>query len=92
MQITPFEIKVGEEYLDDLNRRLLHTRWPDAIPGMDWTDGTDLAFLQRLANYWRDRKGSQAQVGGDRGQPIRGGQRDQVLDRVNNMPLVWPSW
>ena len=29
------------------------TRWPDAIEGMGWEDGTDRAFLQGLAGYWQ---------------------------------------
>ncbi|WP_331748501.1 epoxide hydrolase family protein [Streptomyces chartreusis] len=53
MQIRPHVIAIADEQLQDLDRRLQHTRWPDALPGMDWEDGTDLAFLQRLTDYWR---------------------------------------
>ncbi|WP_329242694.1 epoxide hydrolase [Actinoallomurus sp. NBC_01490] len=53
MHVKPFTITIGDDQLEDLDRRLQHTRWPDAIPGMDWDDGTDLAFLQRLTEHWR---------------------------------------
>jgi pimeloyl-ACP methyl ester carboxylesterase len=53
MQIKPFSIAIGDDQLEDLRSRLQRTRWPDAIGGMDWADGTDLAFLQRLTEYWQ---------------------------------------
>lgn len=53
MQIKPFTIAIEDAALEDLKLRLSRTRWPDAIAGMDWQDGTDRAFLQRLASYWR---------------------------------------
>ena len=53
MQIKPFTIAISNDQLEDLNSRLERTRWPDAIEGMDWADGTDRAFLQRLTEYWR---------------------------------------
>ena len=53
MQVEPFAIAVTDDQLRDLELRLRLTRWPDAIEGMDWKDGTDRAFLQRLADYWQ---------------------------------------
>jgi pimeloyl-ACP methyl ester carboxylesterase len=53
MQIKPFTIAIGDDQLEDLDRRLQHTRWPDALPDMDWEDGTDLTFLRRLTEYWQ---------------------------------------
>ena len=53
MRKKPFTISIDDSRLADLHRRLRHTRWPDAIPGMDWEDGTDLGFLRRLTEYWR---------------------------------------
>lgn len=53
MRIKPFTIAISDGRLEDLDRRLRHTRWPDAMPGMDWEDGTDLGFLQRLTEHWR---------------------------------------
>ena len=49
----PFTIAIGDDQLDDLNRRLRHTRWPDAVEDGTWDDGTDLSFLRRLTDYWR---------------------------------------
>lgn len=53
MKVEPFTIAIGDDQLEDLKRRLERTRWPDALTGMDWDDGTDLAFLQRLTEHWR---------------------------------------
>ncbi len=52
MHMKPFTISVSDEQLDDLDRRLRHTRWPDSLPDMEWTDGADLTFLRRLTQYW----------------------------------------
>lgn len=49
-----FQIAAPEAVLDDLRARLLHTRWPDAIPGSGWEYGADLAYVQELCAYWRD--------------------------------------
>lgn len=54
MQMKPFTISIDDGQLADLERRLRCTHWPDAMPGMDWEGGTDLAFLQRLTEYWRN--------------------------------------
>ncbi|SDM78297.1 epoxide hydrolase family protein [Actinacidiphila guanduensis] len=55
MKTTPFTIAISDEQLEDLTRRLRNTRWPDAVDGMDWEDGTDLAFLRRLTDHWQNR-------------------------------------
>lgn len=55
MQIKPFTISITDKQIEDLHRRLKNTRWPDTIEGADWADGTDRAFLQRLAAYWCDK-------------------------------------
>ncbi|MGH7728330.1 MAG: epoxide hydrolase family protein [Vulcanimicrobiaceae bacterium] len=52
-RIEPFAIAVPEAELDELRRRLARTRWPDAVVG-DWSDGTDLAYLREIADYWRE--------------------------------------
>lgn len=51
---TPFTIRVPDEVLSDLRSRIRHTRWPPQAPGAAWTQGTDLAYLKRLASYWAD--------------------------------------
>ncbi len=53
MQVKPFTIAIGDDRIEDLGRRLQRARWPDAIEGAGWDDGTDLGFLQRLTEYWR---------------------------------------
>ncbi|WP_216898369.1 epoxide hydrolase family protein [Nocardia alni] len=53
LRVAPFAVAIGQDQLDDLHRRLRHTRWPDAVPDTNWDNGTDLAFLRRLTDYWR---------------------------------------
>lgn len=50
---TPFSIDVPQDVLDDLQRRLAATRWPDSVAGAGWEYGTDLAYLQELVGYWQ---------------------------------------
>jgi pimeloyl-ACP methyl ester carboxylesterase len=52
--VRPFRIAVSDGDLDDLQRRLTHTRWPEAEPVDDWTQGIPLAYTRDLAEYWRD--------------------------------------
>jgi epoxide hydrolase len=55
-EILPFRIEVPEEQLDDLRRRLRHTRWPEAetVQGSaePWSQGMPLHFAQELSRYW----------------------------------------
>ena len=51
--IRPFRIQIPQTDLDDLNRRLDHTRWPDELPGVGWTYGVPVSYLMGLAEYWR---------------------------------------
>ncbi|MGW4330734.1 epoxide hydrolase family protein [Nocardia sp. NPDC004573] len=53
-EITPFRIDVPQEQLDDLNRRLDATRWPDSAPGVGWAHGIPLDYTRELADYWRN--------------------------------------
>ena len=53
MEIRPFEIHVSDEVLDDLNRRISTTRWPDELPGTGWDYGSNLSYIKELAEYWR---------------------------------------
>ena len=50
----PYRLAVPDDVLDALRERLARTRWPDEIPGSGWTYGTDLAFMRRLTERWRD--------------------------------------
>ncbi len=52
-RITPFEVRVSEEQITDLNDRLARTRWPDDPSGYaPWETGTDLRYLQELCATW----------------------------------------
>jgi pimeloyl-ACP methyl ester carboxylesterase len=53
--MRPFEIDIPQSQLDDLNRRLAATRWPDEMPGVGWSRGVPLGYLKELAEYWRTR-------------------------------------
>ena len=50
--IRPFRVKVPEEDLADLRRRIAATRWPDKETVTDRSQGAPLAKLQALARYW----------------------------------------
>jgi pimeloyl-ACP methyl ester carboxylesterase len=50
--IRPFRIDIPQADLDDLRERLARTRWPDELPGVGWSRGVPLAYLQELAEYW----------------------------------------
>ena len=53
-EIRSFRIDIPQEQLDDLNRRLEATRWPDEDPNAGWAQGIPLGYTQELARYWRD--------------------------------------
>jgi epoxide hydrolase len=53
-QIRPFRIEIPRADLDDLRYRLARTRWPDELPGVGWSRGVPLGYIQRLAEYWRN--------------------------------------
>lgn len=50
----PFRVDVADAVLDDLRDRLRRTRFPDAVDGVGWDQGTDLSFLEELVRYWAD--------------------------------------
>ncbi|MDJ0394899.1 epoxide hydrolase [Rhodococcus sp. G-MC3] len=52
--IEPFELSIPQADLDDLNRRLADTRWPDGLPGVGWSHGVPTSYLRELAQYWRE--------------------------------------
>jgi hypothetical protein len=53
--ITPFTLAVPQADLEDLNRRIDQTRWPDAETVDDWTQGAPLAKVKALVDHWRHR-------------------------------------
>jgi hypothetical protein len=50
--IRPFGVKVSDEALADLRRRIQATRWPDKETVADRSQGVQLATLRELARYW----------------------------------------
>ncbi len=50
----PFRVDVPDEVLTDLRDRLRRTRFPNAVDGTGWEQGTDLGYLQELVTYWID--------------------------------------
>ena len=53
--IRTFQVKVPEEQLADLRRRLAATRWPDQETVGDRSQGAQLAALKELAQYWQTK-------------------------------------
>ncbi|WP_207892437.1 epoxide hydrolase family protein [Paenibacillus pinisoli] len=53
-EITPFEVHIPQEAIDDLKLRLSLVRWPDRELVDDWTQGVPLAAAQELIAYWKD--------------------------------------
>ena len=51
----PFQIEISDEAIDDLRRRLRATRWPEAEPVDDWSQGIPLAYLQEVCSYWAEK-------------------------------------
>jgi epoxide hydrolase len=53
-EVTPFRVEIAEAALDDLRQRLLRTRWPEAEPVADWSQGVPHGYLRELCRYWAD--------------------------------------
>jgi pimeloyl-ACP methyl ester carboxylesterase len=52
--IEPFEVRVDDAVLDDLQRRLVATRFPDQIAGTGWEYGVPVDYLRELVDHWRE--------------------------------------
>lgn len=52
-QPRPFPIAVVEQSLEDLERRLATTRWPERETVDDWGQGVPLAYMQEICRYWQ---------------------------------------
>src|SRR6266508_2590042 len=59
--IVPFRIQVPDAVLTDLKQRLSQARFADEFPDAGWDYGTNLAYLKRMVDYWRDRYDWRAQ-------------------------------
>jgi len=52
--IRPFSIAVPDAALADLKARLRNTRWPEAEPVADWSQGAPLGWIQDICRYWAE--------------------------------------
>jgi len=52
VDIRPFQVKIPDEQLADLRRRIAAARWPSRELVDDRSQGIQLATLQALADYW----------------------------------------
>ena len=50
--IRPFQVSVPEAELTELRRRINATTWPEKEPVTDFSQGVQLATMQKLARYW----------------------------------------
>ena len=51
---VPFEIRVPDADLADLQDRLMRTRWPDTnVDNDDWSYGANTNYLKQLAEFWQ---------------------------------------
>lgn len=53
-EIRPFTLSVPQAEIDDLHLRLDRARWPEKEPVSDWSQGTPLATLRELVEFWRN--------------------------------------
>ena len=53
--IIPFTLAVPQADLEDLNRHIDQTRWPDLETVDDWTQGAPLAKVKALIDHRRHR-------------------------------------
>ena len=51
--IEPFEPQFSKTMVDDVQRRLQATRYPDAEIVEDWQQGLPLSYQQELVRYWQ---------------------------------------
>lgn len=51
--VEAFSIAVEEAVLDDLQARLVLTRWPGELPNSLWDYGAELSYMSTLVDYWR---------------------------------------
>ncbi|KCZ97369.1 epoxide hydrolase family protein [Hyphomonas oceanitis] len=54
LSVSPFRSAVPAAAVADLKNRLRHARWPMPLDGESWQDGTSVAFLRRLIDYWQN--------------------------------------
>lgn len=53
-QTKAFKLSVAATDIADLRERLGRTRFPDQAPGPAWEYGSDVTWMRKLVEYWRD--------------------------------------
>ena len=53
-QPAAFKLSVPAADIADLRERLGRTRFPDQAPGPTWEYGSDVAWMRKLLEYWRN--------------------------------------
>ncbi|HET9169886.1 MAG TPA: epoxide hydrolase [Actinospica sp.] len=51
--VRPFTVSIPDAEIEDLERRLAATRWPDPETVDDWSQGVRLANAKTLVDHWR---------------------------------------
>jgi pimeloyl-ACP methyl ester carboxylesterase len=54
MTVTPFQISIDDDVLEDLRTRLTRTRFTQPSDAQPWAAGTDPGYLRDLIAYWAD--------------------------------------
>jgi pimeloyl-ACP methyl ester carboxylesterase len=51
--VHQFRVEIPQADLDDLQGRLGRVRWPDELPGVEWSYGVPLDYVRELVDHWR---------------------------------------
>jgi pimeloyl-ACP methyl ester carboxylesterase len=49
-----YTINIKQSILDDLQTRIVNTRWTDEIENSKWAYGTNKTYLKELCDYWQN--------------------------------------
>jgi epoxide hydrolase len=52
-EIQTYHVQVPQDDVDDLQTRLERVRWPDELPGVEWSYGVPLDYVRELVDHWR---------------------------------------
>ena len=52
-ELRPFRVEIPDADLEDLQARLARVRWPDELPGAEWSYGVPLEYVRELVDHWR---------------------------------------
>ena len=52
-ELRPFRVEIPDADLEDLQARLARVRWPDELPGAEWSYGVPLGYVRELVDHWR---------------------------------------